>query len=57
MTRLKVFLSTLGFLLAAAGVALDQRPLVWSAMVILACALAFRLWARRRLSRDSEDAA
>ena len=57
MMRLKMFLAVLGFLLAAAGVALDQRPLVWAAMAILALSLAFRLWLRRRLSRDSRDSA
>lgn len=57
MMRLKVFLAVLGFLLAAAGVVLDQRPLVWAAMAILALSLAFRLWLRRHLSRDSQDSA
>ncbi len=57
MMRLKVFLAVLGFLLAAAGVVLDQRPLVWAAMAILALSLAFRLWLRRHLSRGSQDSA
>ena len=57
MMRLKMFLAVLGFLLAAAGVVLDQRPLVWTAMAILALSLAFRLWLRRSLSRDSQDSA
>lgn len=47
MRRLKLFLALLGFLLAAAGVALDNQPLVWAAMVVLAVALALRLWLRR----------
>jgi hypothetical protein len=47
MRRLKLFLAALGFTLAAAGVALDQRPLVWGAMVGLGGALAIRLWERR----------
>jgi hypothetical protein len=47
MKRLKLFLAALGFTLAAAGMALDQRPLVWGAMAGLAGALAIRLWERR----------
>jgi len=47
MRRLKLFLAALGFTLAAAGVALDQRPLVWGAMAGLGGALAIRLWERR----------
>jgi hypothetical protein len=45
--RLKLFLSLLGLTLAVAGVALDNRPLVWIAMALLATALAVRLWLRR----------
>jgi Flp pilus assembly protein TadB len=47
MRRLKLYLAVLGFTLAAAGVALDLRPLVWAAMSVLAGALAVRLWERR----------
>jgi hypothetical protein len=48
MSRLKLFLALLGFLLAAAGVALDSQPLVWAAMGVLTVALALRLWLRWR---------
>jgi hypothetical protein len=48
MRRLKLFLAALGFTLATAGVALDQRALVWGAMAGLAGALAIRLWERRK---------
>lgn len=47
MRRLKLFLAVLGFLLAAAGVALDRQPLVRAAIGVLAVALALRLWLRR----------
>ncbi len=43
-----VYSAVLGFLLAGAGVALDNRPLVWAAMVLLGAALAIRLVLRRR---------
>ena len=48
MRRVKLFLAVLGFLLAAVGIALDSQPLVWAAMAVLAVALAFRLWLRRK---------
>ena len=48
MIRAKLFLAVLGFCLAAAGVALDNRLLVWAAMVVLATAMALRLWLNRR---------
>jgi Flp pilus assembly protein TadB len=48
MSRLKLFLALLGFLLAAAGIARDSQPLVWVAMAVLAGALGLRLWRRRR---------
>ena len=48
MRRVKLFLAVLGFLLAAAGIALESQPLVWAAMGVLAVALAFRLWLRRK---------
>ena len=44
----RLFLAVLGFLLAGAGVALDNRYLVWAAMAVLAAALAVRLYLRRR---------
>lgn len=47
MRRLKIFSAVLGFLLAAAGMALENRLLVWAAMVVLAVALGLRLWLRR----------
>jgi hypothetical protein len=56
MRRLKLFLATLGFALAAAGIALDRRPLVWGAIAALAGALAIRLWERRRRSGSASDA-
>jgi hypothetical protein len=48
MRRAKLFFAALGFLLAAAGVTLDNRPLVWAALAALAVALGLRLWLRRR---------
>lgn len=50
MNKVRIFSSLLGFLLALAGIALDNRPLVWAAMVVLAVALALRLHARRQQS-------
>jgi hypothetical protein len=47
MRRLKLFLALTGFSLAAAGMALDHRPLVWVAMSLLAVALGIRLWMNR----------
>lgn len=54
MSRARFFLTLLGFLLAIGGVALDNRPLVWTAMAVLAGALALRLWARRQTDRGRE---
>jgi Flp pilus assembly protein TadB len=48
MRRAKLFLALLGFLLAAVGVALENQPLVWVAMAVLAAALMLRLWLRRK---------
>lgn len=45
---LRLFFAVLGFLLAAAGVALDNRYLVWAAITVLAVALALRLYLRRQ---------
>jgi Flp pilus assembly protein TadB len=53
MTRLKWFLAVLGFSLALAGVVLDNRPLVWAAMAVLAAALALRLYLKRAADRDA----
>ena len=44
---LRLFFALLGFILAAAGVALDNRYLVWAAISVLAVALALRLYLRR----------
>jgi Flp pilus assembly protein TadB len=55
MSHARFFLAVLGFLLAVGGVALDNRPLVWTATAVLACALALRLWARRQLDRRREN--
>jgi hypothetical protein len=57
MRHLKAFLAVLGFSLAAAGIALDQRPLVWAAIAILASSLALRLWLRRRGLSERKDSA
>jgi len=46
--RLKLFLAVLGFLLALAGVTLDNRLLVWAAIALLAVAVGLRSWLRRR---------
>jgi membrane glycosyltransferase len=48
MNRVRLFSALLGFLLAVAGIAVDNRLLVWAAMVVLAVALALRLRARKR---------
>ena len=49
MRRAKLFLALLGFLLAAVGVALENKPLVWAAMAVLAAALVLRLWLKRKV--------
>jgi hypothetical protein len=46
--RLKLFLATLGFCLAATAVAVDHRGLAWSALAALVGALGVRLWERHR---------
>ena len=48
MNRARLFSALLGFILALAGVATDNRMLTWAAMVALAVALAIRLWSRRK---------
>lgn len=45
---LRLFAAILGFLLAAAGVALDNRYLIWAAMAVLGTALVLRIYLRRR---------
>jgi hypothetical protein len=55
MTRFKLFLAILGFGLAVAGVALEVRLLVWAALIVLAAALAVRLWERRRSTFPLHD--
>jgi len=55
MNKVRIFSSLVGFLLALAGIALDNRPLVWAALVVLAVALALRLHARRRQSRPPSE--
>jgi hypothetical protein len=52
MRRVRLVSALLGFLLALAGVALDNRLLAWAAMLVLAVALGLRLWSRRQ-SRQS----
>lgn len=47
MSRLRMALAGVGFPLAAAGVLLDDRRLVWGAMVTLGLALGLRLYAHR----------
>ena len=55
MRRVKVFLALLGFLLAAVGVALENKPLVWTAMAVLAAALILRLWPRRKTKPPTRE--
>ena len=47
MSRLRMVLAGVGFPLAAAGVLLDDRRLVWGAIVTLGLALGLRLYAHR----------
>lgn len=49
MNRARLFSAVLGFILALAGIVLENRMLVWAAIVVLAVALGLRLLARRRL--------
>ena len=48
MRRLKLFFALTGLSLTVAGMALDNRPLVWVAMSLLAVALGIRLWSNRK---------
>ena len=55
MRRLKLFFALTGLFLAVAGMVIDNRPLVWVAMVLLAVALGIRLWLRRRPQEGAGD--
>jgi hypothetical protein len=55
MNRVRLFSALLGFLLAVAGIALENRLLVWAAMVVLAVALALRLRARKQALPSPTD--
>ena len=55
MRRAKLFLALLGFLLAVAGVALGNKPLVWAAMAVLAAALIVRLWHWRKAAPPERE--
>lgn len=55
MHRAKLFLALLGFFLAAAGVALENKPLVWAAMAVLAAALILRFWLKRKAATRLEQ--
>ena len=41
--------------LAVAGMVMENRPLVWVAMVLLAVALGIRLWLRRQPPEEAGD--
>ncbi len=47
MNRLRMVLAGVGFPLAAAGVLLDDKRLVWAAIGVLGLALGLRLYAHR----------
>lgn len=47
MRRFKLYFALLGFLVTAAGIYYDSRPLIWIAIVALVVALGIRLWERR----------
>jgi len=55
MRRARLFSAVLGFLLALGGVVLENRLLVWAAMVSLAVALALRLRDRGRRPDSGPD--
>ena len=55
MRQIKLFFAVLGFILAAVGMALDHRLLVYAAMVALGIALAIRLFLQRQ-ERDRDQA-
>lgn len=44
----RLYFAILGFLLAAAAVALDNRYLVWAALSVLTVALVLRLYLSRK---------
>jgi membrane protein implicated in regulation of membrane protease activity len=54
MRRSKLFFAVLGFVLAAVGMAMEHRLIVYAAMVSLAVALALRLIVQRR-EREERD--
>lgn len=47
MRRFKLYFALLGFLLTVAGLYLDNRAIIWTAIVSLAVALGIRFWERR----------
>lgn len=47
LARAKLYFAMLGFCFTAAGIALDNRPLVWAAIVLLSTAMGLRLWLNR----------
>lgn len=55
MIRLRIFVAFLGFLLALAGIYLDNRPLIWASMVVLSATLALRYWSRRKEAQRPDD--
>ncbi len=55
MRRAKLFLALLGFLLAVVGVALENKPLVWAAMAVLAAALVLRLCLKRKAATQPDQ--
>lgn len=55
MSRVRIFSVVLGFILALAGIVLDNRPLIWAAMVVLSVTLALRYWSRGREVQRPND--
>ncbi len=54
LARAKLYFAMLGFCFTAAGIALDNRPLVWAAIVLLSTAMGLRLWLNRRSAMERE---
>lgn len=48
LSRAKLYFALLGFCLTAAGIATDNRPLVWVAIALLSVALGLRFWLNRK---------
>ncbi len=48
MIKARIFVALLGFLLAVAGIYLDNRQLIWAAMALLGVTLALRYWGKQR---------